>query len=86
MRWISIVAGALLALGLLPGIASAADIEGQHIRLSAKERQVDVTYFRAPGDAPRPAVLLLHGANGFDSQIANYDRYGSELASNGMDA
>jgi carboxymethylenebutenolidase len=67
-------------------MASAAEIEGRHILLPAKERQVDVTYFRAPGEAPRPSVLLLHGANGFDAQIANYDRYCSELANNGMDA
>ena len=60
MRWIAIVAVALLAFGF-PGIACAADIEGQHMVLPAKERQVDVTYFRAPGDAPRPSVLLLHG-------------------------
>jgi carboxymethylenebutenolidase len=67
-------------------MASAAEIKGQHILLPAKERQVNVTYFRAPGEAPRPSVLLLHGANGFDAQIANYDRYCSELANNGMDA
>jgi carboxymethylenebutenolidase len=86
MRWIRIVAGALLALGLLPGMAGAAEIEGQHILLPAKERQVNVTYFRAPGEAPRPSILLLHGARGFDAQIADYDRYCSELANNGMDA
>jgi carboxymethylenebutenolidase len=84
--WIRFVAGALLALGLLPGMASAAEIEGRHILLPAKERQVNVTYFRAPGEAPRPSILLLHGARGFDAQIADYDRYCSELASNGMDA
>jgi carboxymethylenebutenolidase len=86
MRWIRIVAGALLALRALPGMASAAEIEGQHILLPAKERQVNVTYFRAPGEAPRPSVLLLHGARGFDGQIADYDRYCSELAGKGMDA
>jgi carboxymethylenebutenolidase len=86
MRWIGIVAGALLAFGLLPGMASAADIEGQHIVLPAKERQVNVTYFRAPGEAPRPSILLLHGARGVDGQIADYDRYCSELAGKGMDA
>jgi carboxymethylenebutenolidase len=66
--------------------ASAADIIGRKMVLHAQEREVNVTFFRAPGDAPRPAVLLLHGANGFDSQIANYNRYASELANNGMDA
>ena len=86
MMWIRMIAGAILAFGLLPGMASAAEIEGQNILLPAKERQVSVTYFRAPGDAPRPSVLLLHGARGFDGQIADYDRYCSELAGNGMDA
>ena len=86
MSGIGVFAGALLAFGLLPAIASAAEIEGQHTLLPARERQVNVTYFRAPGEGPRPSVLLLHGAMGFDAQIANYDRYCSELASNGMDA
>ena len=85
MRWIAIVAVALLAFGF-PGIACAADIEGQHMVLPAKERQVDVTYFRAPGDAPRPSVLLLHGAGGWGTQTAAFDRYCSELANSGMDA
>lgn len=84
MAWIRIFAAACLALAL-PVIASAADIQGRHILLPAKERQVSVTRFRAPGAAPRPSVLLLHGANGFDSQITNYDRYAAELAARGMD-
>ena len=73
-----------LACAVCP--ADAADIEGQKITLPASERQVAVTYFRAPGDGKRPAALLLHGAGGFDSQIANYDRYASQLANNGIDA
>jgi carboxymethylenebutenolidase len=86
MPWIRMIAGVILAFALLPGMARAAEIEGQRILLPAKERQVSVTWFRAPGDAPRPAVLLLHGARGFDGQIAGYDRYCSELANHGMDA
>jgi carboxymethylenebutenolidase len=66
--------------------AWAADIPGQKLVLPTHERQVDVTYFRAPGDNPRPVALLLHGANGFDSQIAGYNRYASELANSGIDA
>ena len=54
MRWIGIVAGALLALGLLPGMARAAEIEGQHIVLPARERQVNVTYFLRAGRRPSP--------------------------------
>ena len=76
----------LAILTLLASAASAADIEGQKIMLPAKERQVHVTYFRAPGDAPRPAALLLHGAGGFDRQIANNNRYAAALAAQGIDA
>jgi len=76
----------VLALLLMLVPAAAADITGRKMVLPTQERQVDVTIFRAPGDKPRPSVLLLHGANGFDSQIANYERYASELANNGMDA
>jgi carboxymethylenebutenolidase len=79
----------LLATALLlsfTGSARADDIAGRKLVLPARERQVEVTYFRAPGDGRRPAVLLLHGANGFDSQIASYNHYASELAGNGIDA
>ncbi len=86
MSWIRIFASVLLVLSLMPTLSKAADIEGRQILLPAQEREVSVVYFRAPGDAPRPAVLLLHGANGFDGQIANYDRYASQLAANGVDA
>ncbi|MBN9545243.1 MAG: dienelactone hydrolase family protein [Alphaproteobacteria bacterium] len=79
---------AAIAAGLilLAPAAPAADIAGQKMTLPARERTVDVTYFRARSDAPRPSVLLLHGANGFDSQIANYNRYAAALADAGFDA
>jgi carboxymethylenebutenolidase len=70
----------------LGSAASATEIQGQKIMLPAKERQVHVTYFRAPGDAPRPSALLLHGAGGFDRQIANNNRYAASLAAQGIDA
>ena len=66
--------------------ASAADNSGQKMTLPTRERNVDVTLFRARGNAPRASVLLLHGANGFDSQIANYNRYAAALADAGLDA
>jgi len=71
------------AFALLAATAQAA--EGQKLVLPAQERQVHVTYFHAPGDDPRPATLLLHGANGFDSQISGYNAYASELAAHGID-
>ena len=76
----------MMAVVVLANAASATDIAGQKLVLSAQERQVQVTYFRAPGNDPRPAALLLHGANGFDSQIANYDAYAAALANHGIDA
>jgi carboxymethylenebutenolidase len=86
MNWIGATSGAWLALALFATSGLAADIEGQKISLPTPERAVDMTYFRAPGDNPRPAALLLHGAGGFDGQIAAYDHYASELAQNGIDA
>jgi carboxymethylenebutenolidase len=47
---------------------------------------VHVTQFKAPGTAPRPSVLLLHGAGGFDRRIDEYNRYASALANQGIDA
>ena len=86
MNWIGAMSGACLALALFAGNGLATEIEGQKISLPTPERAVDLTYFRAPGDNPRPAALLLHGAGGFDGQIAAYDHYASELAQNGIDA
>ena len=79
----------LLTVALLVSFAGAAlagDSSGQKLVLPTQERRVDVTYVRAPGEGPRPSALLLHGANGFDSQIASYNRYASALADSGIDA
>src|SRR6266705_154206 len=82
---------ALLAFASFSPFASAAptpspDIAGKSMTLPATERQVKVTYFRAPGDAKRPAALLLHGDGGFDRRIADYNHYASVLANEGIDA
>ena len=77
---------ALMLLAMSAPIARADDIKGQKMVLPAQERQVEVTYFRATGDNPRPTALLLHGANGFDSQIAGYNSYAAALAARGIDA
>jgi carboxymethylenebutenolidase len=86
LHWKRILTGAGLALALFTVCSFAADIEGRKISLPAPERSVEATYFRAPGNEKRPAVLLLHGAGGFDRQIAAYHRYASALAQNGIDA
>jgi carboxymethylenebutenolidase len=74
----------LVLLVLIP--AEAADIAGKTMTLPATERAVKVVHFRAPGDAKRPSALLLHGGGGFDRRIADYNRYASALASEGIDA
>jgi carboxymethylenebutenolidase len=84
-----IARGLLTSLALLAFMAPAAhaaDIQGKKITLPSTERQVHVTQFKAPGDAPRPSVLLLHGAGGFDRRLPDYNRYASALANQGMDA
>src|SRR5215813_8363161 len=82
----SLAAAALFALLPIATTVSAAEISGKKITLPASERQVNVTYFRAAGDAKRPAVLLLHGGGGFDRRIADYNHYASVLANEGFDA
>lgn len=75
----------LVLLALHPTV-EAAEIAGKTMTLPATERQVKVVYFRAPGDAKRPAALLLHGAGGFDRRIDDYSKYASALANEGIDA
>lgn len=79
-------AAVLLAVMLWGTSASAAEIAGKDLRLPATERQVRVTYFHAPGEAKRPAALLLHGAGGFDRRLKEYFAYASALANAGIDA
>jgi len=82
----SLAAAALLMLAPFATTVLAAEISGKSMTLPAAERQVKVTYFRAPGDAKRPAVLLLHGGGGFDRRIGDYNHYASVLANEGFDA
>jgi carboxymethylenebutenolidase len=77
---------AALALLASASLAEAADIEGEQIQLPAKERPVQVTLFRAPGTAPRASVLMLHGAAGWDRQLADYTHYAAAVAASGFDA
>ena len=80
------IAAAALLLTLTVSASTAADIAGEKLLLPARERQVHVTYFRAPGAGPRPSVMLLHGAGGFDRQIKSYSHYAAALAREGFDA
>src|SRR5689334_23003124 len=81
MQTLVAAAALLISTGAL-----TAEIQGKNITLPSSERQVHVTQFKAPGTAPRPSVLLLHGAGGFDRRIDEYNRYASALANQGLDA
>lgn len=85
----------LLATLMLVGVAGfgsealAADIQAKEMTLPATERTVKVEFFRAPGTAKRPAILMLHGGQGWggaEGRIENFRKYGSELANRGFDA
>jgi carboxymethylenebutenolidase len=94
--WRRVVAGGVAALfaasAILVGLvciakaAQSTEIHGTAMTLPATERQVKVTRFRVPGEAKRPAALLLHGGGGFDRRITEYNRYASALANAGIDA
>src|SRR6266700_1585423 len=80
---------ALLMLSSFVPAASAADIQGKEMTLPATEHPVKVEFFRAPGNAKRPTVLMLHGGQGWggaEGRTENFRQYGSELANHGFDA
>lgn len=88
----ALFAASLILVGLVC-IANAgepsAPIQAKEMTLPATERAVKVEYFRAPGTAKRPAILMLHGGQGWggaEGRIDNFRRYGSDLANRGFDA
>jgi carboxymethylenebutenolidase len=90
-RTTRILFAAFIAAGMacaIPGAMSAA-IEGKEMTLPATEHAVKVEFFRAPGTAKRPAVLMLHGGQGWggaEGRIDNFRRYANDLANRGFDA
>jgi carboxymethylenebutenolidase len=76
-------------IGLLALLAQApahAEEVGKAVMLPAHAHPVRTLQFRAPGDGPRPSVLILHGAGGFDRRLALYNTYAAGLAAAGIDA
>ena len=87
--WKSLAPAALLAVAWFAAPVSAAEISGKEMTLPSSERAVKVEFFRAPGTAKRPTVLMLHGGGGWGDaggRIENFRHYGSELANRGFDA
>ncbi|WP_300154731.1 dienelactone hydrolase family protein [Solidesulfovibrio sp.] len=85
-----------LWLGLLPCLclllvspvarAAGEDIATRTVTLPAARHPVTATRFVAAGDAPRPAVLLLHGRQGLTPFADFYRRQALALARAGLDA
>jgi len=73
-------------LGGLPPTAGAAAIDGRSVVFESKPRPLTAELFQAPGNAQRPAVVILHGVGGFDAFPAFYRRYAAALAGAGIDA
>lgn len=79
----------LFLFALFSAPARAAAIPGREMTLPATERAVKVEFFRAPANAKRPAVLMLHGGQGWggaEGRIDDFRHYASELANRGFDA
>jgi carboxymethylenebutenolidase len=89
-RAVRVFLASLAVAALSGGVpASAADIPGKQMTLPASEHPVKVEFFRAPGNAKRPTVLMLHGGQGWggaEGRTENFEHYGSELANHGFDA
>ena len=65
---------------------AAAEEGPQELLVESNGRAVAVTRFEAPGDGLRPAVLVLHGTSGIESNVQGYAHYALALANNGIDA
>ena len=78
------VAACLAGLAATAGLAEEVLPEEHFIQ--SDNRTIHVTRFAAPGNGLRPAVLVLHGTSGIESNVQGYARYALALANNGIDA
>jgi carboxymethylenebutenolidase len=77
------LATVLLIVLFCGGTAAAAQTE---LIAPTANGPINVTLLAAPGEAPRPAVLILHGRQGIAPFAAAYTRYADDLAAAGIDA
>ncbi len=85
--WKSITALRFFAIAaLLSACATGADTEFRlkQLYFESRGQETLLLEYATGGRDSRPAVLLLHGASGFDRFQSLYDRHSSELAANGL--
>lgn len=74
------------ALALCPPIGAIGAPRLERLTITGPTHPIDVIRVPAPGEAPRPSVLVLHGSSGFAPYFEAYRRYGDALAGVGVDA
>jgi carboxymethylenebutenolidase len=72
------------AVATMPAHADEASAEA--IMVETANGPMRATRLAAPDEAPRPAVLILHGRQGIEPLATAYGRYAADLAAAGMDA
>lgn len=58
---------------------------GQDLVIPAAEHSVPAQFYPASGDVKRPAVVILHGAEGVEKFATDYRRYAAALSGFGFD-
>ena len=73
-----------LALSLASACAAGADSTVRERSVSTAAGDVAVRCHSAPGDGPRPVVVLLHGASGFAPFARHYESHAEALVPHGL--
>ncbi|MEL7642063.1 MAG: dienelactone hydrolase family protein [Solidesulfovibrio sp.] len=84
IRVVCFVCGLALLAAARP--ARAAEIAAQAVTLSAAGQAIPATRFAAPGQAKRPAVILLPGRQGLEAFASYYRSQAAALARAGLTA
>ncbi|WP_257165045.1 dienelactone hydrolase family protein [Bradyrhizobium sp. SRS-191] len=66
--------------------ACAVDAVAQELTVSAPDASMTIKLFAGQHEGQRPAVIILHGAQGIERFAAAYSRYAQALAAKGIDA
>jgi carboxymethylenebutenolidase len=75
---------ASLALSIACACASGADLTVREWTISGATGDVALRCYAAPGDSPRPVVVLLHGASGFAPFARHYESHAEALVAQGL--